>query len=696
MTTSRVWRTLALAGASALVCATPGFAQQATAPAEGAVTELDAITVLATKTKEETVDAKAAVSALRAGDLARIAPRRISDVFETLPGVDATSERPDDPATSINIRGLQDFGRVAVIVDGARQNYQRSGHNANGMFYLDPELISAVDVVRGPVANIYGSGAIGGVVSFDTKTAEDVLRAGEKAGVLLNGSAASNTGELMGSAFVAARQGDAADFIFGGVRRDSDDYKDGDGDKVESSGQTTDSGLAKLRLRPADGHEITLSGVASQSDYTNGTFGTTTPGTARRVQHDVETQTTSAKWAFTSPDNPLIDLSASAYWTHTQDDQKRLTSGAFGAPAGSKLSFDINTIGTDVHNTSRFAFGDVENTVTYGGDAFRDKVAVDDQYGNNAAFTPSGRRTVSGAFAQWQAKYRWLELIGGLRYDDYDMKSGPNKAHGDRLSPKGTVAITPLDWFSVYGTYAEGYRAPALSETVVDGTHPAVIPGFPGSTFDILPNPNLKPEVGRTKELGVNVKYDGLFLADDRFRLKANVFRNDVSDYIDIVQIAGTTPPFFLPNFQYQNIANARIKGFEFEGQYDAGRVYALFAYAWQKGRNRQTGGDLISVQPQKVSGTLGFRAFEQRLDAGVRWTWYGERNANAVVQNALTKTPAFNRIDLYASYAVTPDATAYVNINNLTDKKYTRYLSSDPSPGFVAKAGLKLRLGVM
>ncbi len=25
--------------------------------------------------------------------------------------------------TSINIRGLQDFGRVAVVVDGARQNY---------------------------------------------------------------------------------------------------------------------------------------------------------------------------------------------------------------------------------------------------------------------------------------------------------------------------------------------------------------------------------------------------------------------------------------------------------------------------------------------------------------------------------------------------------------------------------------------
>lgn len=101
-------------------------------------------------------------------------------------------ERGDDPATVINIRGLQDFGRVAMVVDGARQNYQRTGHNANGSFFLDPELIGGVDVVRGPTANIYGSGAIGGLVSFRTKDINDVLRPGERWGVDLSGSCGSN------------------------------------------------------------------------------------------------------------------------------------------------------------------------------------------------------------------------------------------------------------------------------------------------------------------------------------------------------------------------------------------------------------------------------------------------------------------------------------------------------------------------
>ncbi|MDH8324273.1 TonB-dependent receptor, partial [Klebsiella pneumoniae] len=60
--------------------------------------------------------------------------------------------------------------------------------------------------------------------------------------------------------------------------------------------------------------------------------------------------------------------------------------------------------------------------------------------------------------------------------------------------------------------------------------------------FCFLPNPNLRPEVGKTKEVGVNIKQNGLFSAGDSFRGKFNVFRNDVDDYIDSVQFTG--PPF--------------------------------------------------------------------------------------------------------------------------------------------------------
>lgn len=116
------------------------------------------------------------------GQITQAQPSRLSDIFNGMPGV-WFSERGDDPAASINIRGLQDFGRVAVLIDGARQDFQRSGHFANGQFYVDPEFLAAVDVVRGPVANVYGSGAIGGVASFRTKELSDIILPGEMAAV---------------------------------------------------------------------------------------------------------------------------------------------------------------------------------------------------------------------------------------------------------------------------------------------------------------------------------------------------------------------------------------------------------------------------------------------------------------------------------------------------------------------------------
>ena len=46
--------------------------------------------------------------------------------------------------------------------------------------------------------------------------------------------------------------------------------------------------------------------------------------------------------------------------------------------------------------------------------------------------------------------------------------------------------------------------------------------------FCFLPNLNLRPEVGKNKEAGVNLKYNDIFGAGDSFRGKFNVFRNDV------------------------------------------------------------------------------------------------------------------------------------------------------------------------
>jgi hemoglobin/transferrin/lactoferrin receptor protein len=202
-----------------------------------AVQSLDTITVAASKTEERAIDALAPVSVVTLEQIQGLQPNRLSGILYQIPGV-SVQERGDDPSTVINIRGLQDFGRVAVVVDGARQNYQRTGHNANGSFFLDPELVGSVDVVRGPTANIYGSGAIGGVVSFRTKDINDVVRPGERWGVDMTGSGGTNSARGLGSIFGGVRADPNVDVFGGAVYRTQGNYKDGNGTEIGNTGKS--------------------------------------------------------------------------------------------------------------------------------------------------------------------------------------------------------------------------------------------------------------------------------------------------------------------------------------------------------------------------------------------------------------------------------------------------------------------------
>lgn len=139
---------------------------------------LDTITVTTTKTEDKVIDSLSGSSVVTSVELERFQPNRLSDALNAVPGLNV-QEDADDPSSVINVRGLQDFGRVNVMIEGARQNFQRSGHGGNGQVYLEPSLIKSADVTRGPVATVYGSGAIGGVVNFNLIDPSDFIHEDE-------------------------------------------------------------------------------------------------------------------------------------------------------------------------------------------------------------------------------------------------------------------------------------------------------------------------------------------------------------------------------------------------------------------------------------------------------------------------------------------------------------------------------------
>ncbi|WP_175619460.1 TonB-dependent hemoglobin/transferrin/lactoferrin family receptor [Bradyrhizobium sp. 2S1] len=727
----------------------PQVAQQpATSPAMNAraqigavpVQSLDTITAVASKTEERAIDARAPVSSVTLEKIQGLQPNRLSDIFYAVPGV-SVQERGDDPATVINIRGLQDFGRVAVVVDGARQNYQRTGHNANGSFFLDPELIGGVDVVRGPTANIYGSGAIGGVVSFRTKDIDDVVRPGERWGVDMSGSYGTNKDRGMGSVFGGVRVDPNVDVFGGAVYRTQSNYKDGAGTEIGNTGNDVAAGLMKVTFRLAEGHEFKIGGIFQDYQYNIGQpnrGSTTTAAPLAAIAgssvyaSDAKNYTGTLSWRYAKPDDMLFDWNISVYGNRTDNDQvktynNRITTGGgvctlanpgnnISGCVGDKRGYLLDTVGIDVNNTSRFNFGDWRNAVTYGFDAFRDDVETFDSRGNSNITTPGGQRTVSGGFVQLKQNYStWLELVSAVRYDHYELNSINTTTSGDRLSPKITVGVTPVAGFTPYASYAEGYRAPSITETLIAGGHatgggPALFNCLDGTSglFCFLPNAALRPEVGKNKEVGINLKYDGIFSAKDSFRGKINLFRNDVDGYIDLVASAPTLTPFgpFSQFYQYQNIAHARIEGFELETMYDAGDWFLGVAGHLMRGRNTQTNVGLATITPRKVTTTGGVRLLDRSLIIAAQWSSFG---ANNDLPAGYLPSTGYELVNLYVTWNATKDITFTASVDNLLNQYYRPYaipgsstdgtaqndvLFSSPGPGTVYKAGLRIHLG--
>ncbi|MGN6145521.1 MAG: TonB-dependent hemoglobin/transferrin/lactoferrin family receptor [Mesorhizobium sp.] len=673
---------------------------------------LDKILLLS-RTGETAIESLSSSSHVDQEQIDRRLATSVNDVFFGVPGLTVQSDAKRT-ASSVNIRGLQDFGRVQVIVDGARQDFNRSGHGTSSTFWIDPELIQSVDVIRGPVANTYGSGAIGGVVFFDTKDATNFLKPEETWATSVTGRYETNGSGWTTSATGAYRFSPDFDVLGNIVYRDYGDYKDGDGNRVAGSAFDVLGGLLKATVRPSENSELKLGWVGSSDDWNEISGGVPTSDL------DMRQNTFTARYNLTDEDKSWLDLHINASYNNTKLDRTYLTTlnrGQFDPvtgqpttiPAGSQTSYDLDTWSFDLWNTSRFETGSLGHELTYGGDWVSDDMVTLDPSGGQDTYTPSGKRRVSGLYVQDKMSWEWLEVIAGLRYDSYSLDSATAESSGDRLSPRITVGVTPfesagLDGLQFYGTYAEGYRSPSITETLMNGMHPS------GVTFPFLPNPNLRPETGKTWEVGANYKADGIIEAGDALRLKAAYFNNDVDDYIgmnDDVAV-GTPGCAFMPLrpifaggsyipicAQYQNYANAKIRGFEFESFYDASWGFAGLSASIIDGHTVSYGGlreDLTTIPSSQVTAQLGFRFLEDRLTVGGEVQHNGKPKGNDAARD-------YTLVNAFASYKANENLKFDFRVDNIFDEKYANPLNASTTstiyePGVTVKLAATVRFG--
>lgn len=682
--------------------------------------DLATISVYATRNPTSSFDYAGQVTVLERDRILDFNPTSFGDVFDAIPGVrfDSGPRRTGDTAT---VRGMTGGG-VLMYLDGARQSFL-SGHD--GRFFIDPELIKAIEVVRGPTSSLYGSGALGGVIATRTVTANDLLEGDEAFSIRLNTGYQSVDNDKRVGATGAWRSADGMFDAVGHLTyRDSGSIKLGNDLSLPADDEILSS-LLKLGFSPIDGLDLTGSWIRFGSDSTDpqNPQGNNMPGPGNElVFRDIRNDTFQVGLTW-NPQSPLINVNLAAYRTENsvgkdETDSPRTTSRL------------VRTTGLSLDNRSSFSLGkEAKLVLTYGGEFYRDRQNGRDSetLDGGRGGVPDARTDFYGIFIQAELEMDApgpipgsLSVVPGVRWDSYDSVADDEAfdIDDDKLSPKVGVTYKPIPQMILFGNYSKGFRAPSFNEAFADGTHFSIPdlsrpPGPQGPIFVsnlFVGNPDLGAESSRSWEAGAGFDFGDLIADGDNFSIKGSYYRSRVNNLIGLdvsmplgcvvpalaaFQPCGTGPEFNNVS-RYANIADALIDGVEMTARYESELVYLNGTFSQINGVDRDTGAFLEGVlTPVTVflDGGIKYQPWNVRL--GSRVIFAGAFNK---VNDPAERRDRFTVADLYLIWK--PDISVLrgmrvdLGIDNITDKNYERVNRGVSQPGRNFKIALSWRMG--
>jgi len=321
---------------------------------------MNEITVTATRTKRKVSEVPESVSVVGTEQIKTRQATDIGDVLRYLPSVDIGGG-PRNIGINVNIRGLGDE-RILFLLDGARQDFRRA-HNSR--IFIDPSLLKRVDLVRGPASSIWGSGALGGVISFTTLDAADLLRPGERYGVKVRGGFQSMNEQYIPGASVYGLLGEQFDYLLDfSYRNAADDIRLGDGSKLQNSSFESYASLAKLNWTPGYHQFMFSAQTFDQNGKVPSNAQAATTGNNLLANRDTEQRNYTLRYHYENPDNTWLNPEIVAFHNTTETLEKRQSD-----QRRDKTNFD--TTGVNVKNSSHIETGNaLKQIFTYGVDYF--------------------------------------------------------------------------------------------------------------------------------------------------------------------------------------------------------------------------------------------------------------------------------------------------------------------------------------
>ena len=689
---------------TALLIALPGSTQDVELPA----------TLVTAPRSEETVTTTAAKLTVVSGEeLAATGERSLPRAIGRASGVWVQETNLGGGASIV--RGLVG-NKILILVDGVRLNDSTTRFGPNqSLNTIDPATVERVEVLRGSASVLYGSDAIGGVISIWTRRAHPTGEAGTpiEYGGAVEGSWSSAADAFQGS-LTGILRAEKDGVIAVGNFHDFGDVTAGGGGEIPFTGYHGNSFFAAWEHDLGRGRDLALSTRihrdfdVPRTDKLIVGFGQSEP---RNELYDYSLQDRMGTvLAYTDESGGFWDrfqvrLSARGY---REEREKRKT-------GSDTLAFETDEVTTAGLGADwRKVIGE-DHLLLVGFDLDHDDVdstrvdtdlVTGETTERSGSFAPGARYTSSGVFVQDEALALdpWF-LTLGLRYSAFsfefdDVDSGERVSDGfDALTASAEVAREVGEGMTVVGTLSQGFRAPNLEDLANSSE-------FAGG--EELANPELDPEESVTAELALEI---------DRTPWHGTVaaFYSDIDGFIGRRLLdEGDPGEAGDETWLRENVGTLRIWGMEGSVRRslpDPDSPYSVEAAAsFARGRQHdptvdpETGeAPLGGVDARRVPPLFGHLALnwdgagsDRRVGwARLSWLWADGQDRlhpSDVGDPRIDPegTPGWNTWNLDFGGATSFGADWWIGFHNILDRRYRVHASGFDAPGFSVVVGMR------
>jgi vitamin B12 transporter len=607
------------------------------------------------------------VTVITAADIERQQYRTLPDALSAVPGLNVVQTGGPGGLTSVFIRGTNS-NHVKVLIDGVDASDPSSPNNAFDFAHLLTGDVAQIEVLRGPQSGLYGSDAIGGVISITTKKGQGPA----KVTAMLEGGSFrtfNQTAGLSGSegAFNYAfnvlhyRAGSVPvtplNLLAPGVQRNNDNY---------------DNWTYSTRL----GYDITENlAVNLTGRYINAKHGLTNddgvnfpPNSAPEVfqdtqrNHELFTRGEVVWSLFDNRFKNFFGVNYSNQWNWFLDPNP----DSFN-PFGS-----VPPPTTSVGERTKFDWrGEVRvipgQTLVLGLEDQKESIRTDSTFtALGQQFTTNASTGNKAAWAELQSNFldRFF-LVSNIRYDDND-SFGSHTTW--RIAPAFIVPGTETKLKATYGT---GFKAPTLTQLFVNNP-----------SFFVVANPNLQPETSKGFDVGFEQP-----LLNGRVNFGVTYYENDIKNIIiNVFNGVSFTSTF-------ENVQSAKLYGTEsFVSATVTDQFKIRFDYTTTRARDETTDLGLLRRPGNKASVAAVWTPLNELTIAAtiVHVSSWVDVNRDTAVFIPRLDAPAYTTVNLAANYIVNKNVTVFARADNLFNEQYQNPYGF-LRPGLGVYAGLRV-----